>query len=927
MNDISLETVTGKLNRVGYDAFMQSLRHAKNAGNRNLELAHWLYHVIGNDRSDISLTLDHYKVDRAKVLTELGTVVDGMRKNQTEMPGIATQITDVLDRGWHYATLLFGEAQIRTGHILLAALKGVELKTALAQASKTLAGLEADRLANEAVGIWANSDEETLRPMDGSGLAAAGATPGGGEAGPARGQSALARFSQDMTAIAESGKMDPIVGRDDEIRQVIDVLLRRRQNNPILTGEAGVGKTAVVEGFAQRLAAGDVPPQLKGNRLYALDIGLMQAGASMKGEFEQRLRSVIDEVQGSPTPIIIFIDEIHTLIGAGGQAGTGDAANLLKPALARGTLRTIGATTWNEYRQYIEKDPALTRRFQSVNVDEPSIEKAQYMLRGLLLPMEKHHGVRISDEAVVAAVELSARYIPARQLPDKAVSLLDTACSRVAISQSTTPAAIADLKDAISSREKELDAIAAQADIGGGNARRTDELNTQIAEIRVKLADLEEKHAKENAIVTDIGKLRQQLADEKKAAKGEAAPAAAPTPAPAAPAPAAAAPADPWDTAPAAAAPSTAATPAAASSDTQKRLFDLVSALNELSPDTRMIYPFVDAQSVAAVVSDWTGIPVGKMVADEVQTILKLAQNLGQRVVGQDHGLEMIAKRIETNRAKLDNPNKPIGVFMLCGPSGVGKTETALALAEELYGGEQNMITINMSEYQEAHNVSLLKGAPPGYVGYGEGGRLTEAVRRKPYSVVLLDEVEKAHPDVHELFFQVFDKGLMEDGNGRKINFKNTLIILTSNVGTEAIMQLAEKGQKRPSQQELESALKPYLTQVFPPALLGRIVTIPYFPLSGEMLAGIVRLQLNRIKRRVEENYEGATFRYSPEVVDYIVARCNDPDSGGRMIDNILTNSMLPELSRHFLNRAIERKDVTSAKVDVKDGALAYEVS
>jgi type VI secretion system protein VasG len=732
-----------------------------------------------------------------------------------------------------------------------------------------------------------------------------------------------------MTAIAESGKMDPIVGRDDEIRQVIDVLLRRRQNNPILTGEAGVGKTAVVEGFAQRLASGDVPPQLKGNRLMALDIGLMQAGASMKGEFEQRLRSVIDEVQGSPIPIILFIDEIHTLIGAGGQAGTGDAANLLKPALARGTLRTIGATTWSEYRQYIEKDPALTRRFQSINVDEPSIEKAQYMLRGLLAPMEKHHGVRISDEAVVAAVELSARYIPARQLPDKAVSLLDTACSRVAISQSTTPAAISDLKDAISSREKELEAIAAQSDIGGANARRTDELNSQIADIRIKLADFEGKYEKENAVVSEISKLRLQLAEEKKTATpANAAPApaaAAPTPAPPA---SSAAPEDPWATA--ADAPAAEATPglaAPAVSGTQKRLFDLVSELNEMSPESRMIYPFVDEQSVAAVVSDWTGIPVGKMVADEIQTILHLAEQLGQRVVGQDHGLSMIAKRIETNRAKLDNPNKPIGVFMLCGPSGVGKTETALALAEELYGGEQNMITINMSEYQEAHNVSLLKGAPPGYVGYGEGGRLTEAVRRKPYSVVLLDEVEKAHPDVHELFFQVFDKGIMEDGNGRKINFKNTLIILTSNVGTDAIMQLAESGQKRPGQDELEKALKPYLTQVFPPALLGRIVTIPYFPLSGDMLAGIVKLQLNRIKRRIEDNYEGATFTYSPAVVDYIVSRCNDPDSGGRMIDNILTNSMLPELSRHFLNRAIERKEVTSAKVDVKDGTFAYEVS
>ncbi|GLQ58029.1 type VI secretion system ATPase TssH [Devosia nitrariae] len=897
MNDISLETVTGKLNRLGYDAFMQSLRHAKNAGNRNLELAHWLFHIVSNERSDISVTLDHFKVDRARVLSEIGAVVDGLRKNETEMPGISTQITDALDRGWHYATLMFGETQIRTGHILLSALKDLELKRALNQSSKQFQQLEADRVAAEAATLWASSDEENLRPMDGSGLAAPDVAGAAAQAPGARGQSPLARFSTDMTATAESGKMDPIVGRDEEIRQIVDVLMRRRQNNPILTGEAGVGKTAVVEGFAQRLASGDVPPQLRGVRLHALDIGLLQAGASMKGEFEQRLRSVIDEVQASPIPIILFIDEVHTLIGAGGAQGTGDAANLLKPALARGTLRTIGATTWSEYRQYIEKDPALTRRFQPVNIDEPSIEKASYMLRGILAPMEKHHNVRISDEAVVAAVELGARYIPARQLPDKAVSLLDTACARVAISQSTTPAAIADLKDAINARREELNALARQGDIGADNPKRGEALNAEIDEIETQLKVLEETHAHEEKLVKEILTLREELTNA-------AAPARAANPG------------ESGETVAAVESPA----------DIRARITSLVAELNALSPDERMIYPYVDEQAVASVVSDWTGIPVGKMVSDEVQTILSLADTLKRRVVGQDHGLTMIAKRIETNRAKLDNPNKPIGVFMLCGPSGVGKTETALALAEALYGGEQNMITINMSEFQEAHTVSLLKGAPPGYVGYGEGGRLTEAVRRKPYSVVLLDEVEKAHPDVHELFFQVFDKGQMEDGTGRRIDFKNTLIILTSNVGTEVIMDMAEEGRTRPTPEELEAALKPYLTRVFPPALLGRIVTIPYFPLSPDMLAGIARIQLERIRRRIAENHE-AEFVYSDAVVDYIVSRCNDPDTGGRMIDNILTNSLLPELSRHVLNRALERQAITSARVDISDGGFAYEVS
>ena len=886
MSDISLETVTGKLNRLGYDTFMQSLRHAKNAGNRNLELAHWLFQIISNDRSDVTLTLAHFGIDRSKVLAEIGAALDGLRKNETEMPGISDPINDALDRGWYYATLMFGEAQIRTGHILLAALKDLKLRPSIQQSSRTLAQLNAEALSNEANVIWAQSDEENLRPMDGSGLAAP-ADSTASDGGASRGNTALSRYSIDMTATAESGKMDPIVGRDDEIRQLIDVLMRRRQNNPILTGEAGVGKTAVVEGFAQRLASGDVPPQLKGVRLHALDIGLMQAGASMKGEFEQRLRSVIDEVQASPVPIILFIDEAHTLIGAGGSAGTGDAANLLKPALARGTLRTIGATTWSEYRQYFEKDPALTRRFQPVAVDEPSVDKAAYMLRGILKPMEAHHRVRISDEAVVAAVSLSARYIPARQLPDKAVSLLDTACARVAISQSTTPAAIADLKDAIQSRREELTAIDRQSDIGGGNPKRTSELEAEIADIEVRLAALTETHAKESAIVDQISALRAKLLEEKASEDAD--------------------------------------TPSEGPS-TQEQITALVTELAGFDADTRMVYPYVDEQAVASVVSDWTGIPVGKMVSDEMQNILKLADTLKKRVVGQDHGLEMIAKRIETNRAKLDNPNKPIGVFMLCGPSGVGKTETALALAEALYGGEQSVIAINMSEFQEAHTVSLLKGAPPGYVGYGEGGRLTEAVRRKPYSVVLLDEVEKAHPDVHELFFQVFDKGQMEDGTGRRIDFKNTLIILTSNVGTDVIMQMAERGQTRPSPTELEEALKPYLVEVFPPALLGRIVTIPYFPLSPEMLAGIVRIQLERIRRRVAENHD-AELSYSDAVVDYIVARCNDPDSGGRMIDNILTNSLLPELARHYLNRMISKQPISKESVDVVDGALVYEVS
>ena len=877
MTDISLESVTGKLNRAGYDAFIQALRHAKSAGNRNVELAHWLFHILQKDQTDLSLSADHYKLDRARLMSDLAGVINGFRKNETEMPGVANALVDVLDRGWHYATLFFGETQIRTGHILVAGLKSNDIRRALTNISQEFTKVNVDALTNEYRNVWADSEEENLQPMDGSGVRGAG-SPGAAEAAGPKGTTPLDRFSQDLTAKAKSGEIDPILGRDNEIRQLIDVLMRRRQNNPILTGEAGVGKTAVVEGFAQRIASGDVPPPLKNVRLCALDIGLMQAGASMKGEFEQRLRSVIDEVQSSPTPIILFIDEAHTLIGAGGSAGTGDAANLLKPPLARGTLRTIAATTWAEYRQYIEKDPALTRRFQPINVDEPSVETCCVMLRGLLAPMEKHHGVRISDAAIVAAVNLSHRYIPARQLPDKAVSLLDTAAARVAISQSATPALIEDARAAIAAREAEKAAVVSDDDLGGDGSERISAIDTDIASLKEKLTGLETDWATEQNLVENIRSIRDILKERK---QGD--------------------------------------DPVAERAELRGK-FD---ALEKINPERRMIYAHVDDQSVASVVSDWTGIPVGRMVRDEIENVLKLPEILNRRVVGQSHGLAMIAKRIETSRARLDNPSKPIGVFMLAGPSGVGKTETALALAEALYGGEQNMITINMSEFQEAHTVSSLKGAPPGYVGYGEGGRLTEAVRRKPYSVILLDEVEKAHPDVHEIFFQVFDKGIMEDGNGRRIDFKNTLIILTTNVGTDMIMGLARDPRYRDAPEELAQLLRPEFLKVFPAALLGRIVTIPYFPLSDSMLSGIIRLQLDRIGRRIRDNHD-ALFVYDDAVVDHIVSRCNDPDSGGRMIDNIITNTLLPALSREFLKRSLAKEEIKEARVTIENDDFAY---
>ncbi len=606
--------------------------------------------------------------------------------------------------------------------------------------------------------------------------------------------------------------------------------------------------------LALRIASGEVPEPLQNVQLWLLDIGMLQAGAGMKGEFEARLQALINEVQSSPTPIVLFIDEIHTLIGAGGQQGTGDAANLLKPALARGQLRTIGATTWAEYKKYIEKDPALTRRFQTVQVHEPDEAKAVLMLRSTVSPLEQHHHVLLLDEAVSAAVKLSHRYIPARQLPDKAVALLDTACARVAVSQSAPPAQLEDCLHRIAALEVETEIAEREARVAIGDSERVARLNAERKTLEADRDALTERWQQERTLVDAIIELRAQLhlAEEE------------------------------------------------ASVALREQLSERQQELADVQGDAPLLFAAVDANVVAAVVSDWTGIPLGRMVKNEIDAVLHLADTLNQRVIGQRHGLELIAKRVQTSRARLDDPNKPVGVFMLCGPSGVGKTETALALAESLYGGEQNIITINMSEFQEAHTVSTLKGAPPGYVGYGEGGVLTEAVRRRPYSVVLLDEIEKAHPDVHEIFFQVFDKGWMEDGEGRHIDFRNTIIILTSNVGTELISAMCADPDLMPEPEALSTALRPPLLQVFPPALLGRLLVVPYYPLSDTMLAEIVRLQLKRIQRRLEDNH-GIVSEVDDSVIEQIVQRCTEVESGGRMVDAILTNTLLPQMSQILL--------------------------
>ncbi|GLK88376.1 type VI secretion system ATPase TssH [Pseudomonas turukhanskensis] len=895
MSEISRVALFGKLNSLAYKAIEAATVFCKLRGNPYVEMAHWFHQILQLQDSDLHQLVRQFNLDPARLARDLTEALDRLPRGSTSITDLSSNVEEAVERAWVYGSLMFGESQVRTGYIIVGVLKTPSLRHGLLALSAEFDKIKIEALTERFAEYVGNSPENALSASDGFNAGAAPGEASGAIAPGAMGkQEALKKFTVDLTEQARSGKLDPIVGRDDEIRQLVDVLMRRRQNNPILTGEAGVGKTAVVEGFALRIVAGDVPPALKDVELRALDVGLLQAGASMKGEFEQRLRSVIEDVQSSAKPIILFIDEAHTLVGAGGAAGTGDAANLLKPALARGTLRTVAATTWAEYKKHIEKDPALTRRFQVVQVEEPSEHKAILMMRGVASTMEKHHQVQILDEALEASVKLSHRYIPARQLPDKSVSLLDTACARTAISLHAVPAEVDDSRRRIEALETELAIIGREKAIGVVIGERLNNVQALLGEERERLTGLESRWAEEKTLVDELLDIRAQLR-----AAAEAVDATSTEPAPV-------------------------EANAQQHAELHSRLQDVQSRLAALQGESPLILPIVDYQAVASVVADWTGIPVGRMARNELETVLNLAQYLKKRIIGQDHALEMIAKRIQTSRAGLDNPSKPIGVFMLAGTSGVGKTETALALAEAMYGGEQNVITINMSEFQEAHTVSTLKGAPPGYIGYGEGGVLTEAVRRKPYSVVLLDEVEKAHPDVHEIFFQVFDKGVMEDGEGRVIDFKNTLILLTTNAGTELISSLCNDPELMPEPDAIAKALREPLLKIFPPALLGRLVTIPYYPLSDDMIKAIARLQLERVKKRVEATHK-VPFDYDDGVIALIAERCTETESGGRMIDTILTNTLLPDMSREFLTRLLEGKPLQAVRISREGSDFKYD--
>ena len=846
----------------------------------NVEIEHLLLRLIETGGSDLSAMLPRLGVDPGRVAGEITRALDKLKTGNARAPALSPDLVGWLREGWMIASLDNNAAKIRSGHLLAALLADETLSRTAKDSAPSLTAIPVDQVRRSLESLAEGSEESANASTLAAAPGAAGAPAGAGEAPRSGGP--LDQFCTELVAQAKSGKIDPILGRDSEIRQMVDILTRRRQNNPILTGEAGVGKTAVVEGLALRIAAGDVPDALKNVKLYSLDMGLLQAGAGVKGEFENRLKGVIDAVKSSPTPIVMFIDEAHTLIGAGGAAGQNDAANLLKPALARGEMRCIAATTWAEYKKYFEKDAALTRRFQVVKVEEPSLGLAMAMLRGLVGTLEKHHGVRILDEAIEQAVTLSARYIPARQLPDKGVSLIDTACARVAMSQAAIPAPIEDRQRRLALIKTELEAIAREEAAGTDHASRRANLEADRDKAEAELATLSGQWESEKALVETIRDCRAKIDKPEDGTDLDALRAAL----------------------------------KAASEE-----------LHALQGEEPLVHPVVDASSVAEVVATWTGIPVGRMVSDEIRTVLNLSEKLKERVVGQDHALEAVAQAIRTNRAGLTDPRKPIGVFMFAGTSGTGKTETALAVADLLYGGEQNLTVINMSEFKEEHKVSLLMGSPPGYVGYGEGGVLTEAVRRRPYSVVLLDEMEKAHPGVQDVFYQVFDKGQMKDGEGRDIDFRNTVIIMTSNAGTDTIAKLCADPDLAPEPAALAEALRPDLLKVFKPAFLGRVNTVVYYPLRDEVLRMIADIQLNRIRKRVKESY-GVGFEVDPAVADNIVSRCREVESGARNIESMLSRTLLPELSALILERLADGKEIGGVKVSMgTDNNFSYDIS
>jgi type VI secretion system protein VasG len=832
-------------------------------------IEHMLLALLDDLESDVPRILEHFEVQPDRMRTALQRSLGDLRSGNAGKPVFAPLLLELIEDAWVYASTEFGDAKVRSGALFA---------RVVAAPSRFLQSEPADleKIAREDLRKNLPTIAEASR--EGASVRPEAVAPGGDGALPKNATAigspdgALARFTLDLTERARKGELDPVFGREPEIRSVIDILCRRRKNNPIIVGEAGVGKTALVEGLALAIAAGNVPDELKNVHVLSLDLGALQAGAGVKGEFENRLKGVITEVKASPKPIVLFIDEAHMLIGAGGPQG-GDAANLLKPALARGELRTVAATTWAEFKKYFEKDAALERRFQPVKVEEPSIEVATLMLRGLAKRFEEAHGIVIRDEAVRAAVTLSSRYITGRQLPDKAVDLLDTSAARAKVIRGARPAVIDDNKAALAAVTREIEAY--ERDFAAGVSVDEEAKAAAVAKrdtLKTELEAHEKRLAEQRVIVDQIDAIRAQV-KAGDASQREA---------------------------------------------HRTALRAELEKLRAIKPEERLLFADVDEALVSSIIGDWTGIPVGKLVKDDVEAMLSLEDRLRKRVRGQDQGLAVIGRELRASRSGLKPPEQPLGVFLLVGPSGVGKTETALTLADLIFGGERFVVTINMSEFLERHTVSRLIGSPPGYVGFGEGGLLTEAVRQRPYTVVLLDEVEKAHPEVLNLFYQVFDKGTLSDGEGRTVDFKNTVVILTSNLATDLITAAAAPGKPPPPLEEVVAIAKPTLSAHFKPALLARMTVVPYYPIGADALVQIVSMKMGAMQRRAKEAH-GVDLTVSAEVKDAIAARCREVESGARNVDHILRGTIMPLVSSEILRRMAAGQPLD--KIDLTLGA------
>jgi type VI secretion system protein VasG len=866
MSQIKLSNLIAKLEPSLKAALEQAAGAAMNQGAPGIEVEHWLVQILQSQDSDVAAFLAQQKINSSALMDELDQRLSTLKTGSHSQPSVSKQLSDLVETAWLQASVNFKHAKVVALHLFYALLQ---------QDSFGVRTMSLKSLADVSVG--ALEGQIAKLALQDSGVRGQGSSP---SAAPT-GDCALDKYTVNLTAQAREGRIDPISGRNNEVRTAIDILCRKRQNNPILVGEPGVGKTAVVEGLALRVVANQVPAALQGVEIHSLDLGLLQAGASIKGEFENRLKDVINEVKTSDTPIVMFIDEAHTLIGAGGAAGQNDAANLLKPALARGEFKSLAATTWAEYKKYFEKDPALTRRFQVVKIEEPSPEDATAMLRGVAKSLSEHHGVFIREDAIEAAVQLSVRYLPARQLPDKAISLLDTASARIALTQGAKPESLEALEQRIDYLESELEASRTEQAVFSGGADEIAILEEQLVDYTAQLATLQERWDQEQVLVTQLIELNEQLqAGYKEGAV------------------------DP---------------------EQQQLLLTLSEELKQLQGDKPLVHAMVDQQTIAEVISNWTGIPAGSMVKDEVAKLLSLEQEMHKRVIGQKTAISELAKSIRISRAGLTDNRKPVGVFLMCGPSGVGKTETAMALADQVFGGSDNLTVINMTEFKEEHKISMLLGSPAGYVGFGEGGVLTEAIRRNPYSVLLLDEMEKAHPGVHDMFYQIFDKGYIKDSEGRSVDFRNTIIIMTSNAADKAICDLCDSDQPMLENNELVEAIRPELQNFFKPAFLGRSTVIPYYPLSDDELKKITEINLRRIEKKLQEQY-AATFEWSDAFIDFVVARNSDSTTGGRAIEQIINRSLMPQLAQECIMRLSEEQPINRVVVTIEDGSMKLQI-